>query len=660
MLISDVTAYRSFRDIPPGMSTNETWMLHRRKALPGAQPVAYFRPEDFVPEPFGSQCGIPLYRFDQTRDYHPRPETVAAQQFYDFFVASQNRHKYGLWDDGWRKRGRPVKPYWLTLEKYLSRAKIRDHLRGKDIYGCWGNLWTTWFALDVDYHVGDPALFLEVLRILNELEAFLPQVRWVYALNRNAITGLHLIGLLPEPRLLEDVHRDLRKVLAYLEDEQTDRLQQYRPAKMTEEDFHPIANLEIYPATNHNFRLPYAADRITITDEGLNYPGQVDLKGNLVKFMEYVRDPSRRAIPLARVIDHIQSHVRMTPPQSKKATRSGQRQKKKSSGNGMGRVEPLKGRHLEFLTGVVLGTESMPADTIGCWATPALRHLMLVDGLGSQEALAKLEEFYEAIPDPSFSDRLSKGNLHELLRTDAYTAAKIEEGNLYQPRPEESAEKFARVKDYCQRIGFAFADPSTWNVLQNRRQCPFDITDVDFCLTFEEKLAIKETGAALLKCDIPSVYQAGHCVKAFITKYPGRELPARLVPQLCAGLPISWHIPSDAGTRCKKAEKFLALLCRLGVIKVVQPKEWHGPGHPANRAFRYGLPTDQSSSELARRWFSQTNTRFLGEDEQRGEGKEKSIYIRDFAPFTDQDLEEFYLEVERLNRPWKPQYHSSG
>lgn len=660
MLISDVTTYHSFREIPPGMSTNETWMCQRRKALPGAQPVAYFRPEDFVPEPFGSECGIPLYRYAQTRAYHPRPETVAAQQFYDVFLASQNRHKYGLWDDGWRKQGRPVKPHWLTLEQYLSRAKIREHVRGKAIYGCWGNLWTTWFALDVDYHGGDPALFLEVLRILDELEAFHPQVRWVYALNRNGISGLHIIGLLPEARLLEDIRREVRRTLVYLEDEQINRLQQYRPAKMKEQDFHPIAGLEIYPATNHNFRLPYAADRITITDECLNVPGQVDLKGNLVKFMEYVRDRNRRAIPLKRVIAHIQAHIHMTPPKAKKPTSSGKRQKKPGGGNGMGKIEPLKGRHLEFLTGVVLGSESLPADTIGCWATPALRHLMLVDGLSSQEALQKLEEYYQAIPDPSFSDRLSKGNFHELLRTDAYMAAKIAEGNLYQPRPEESAEKFARVRDYCERIGFAFSDPSTWHVLQHRRKCQFDITDMDFCLTFEEKLAVKEAGAALLKCDIPSVYQAAHRVKAFVTKYPGSELPTSLVPQLCAGLPISWHIPSDAGTRCKKAEKFLALVRRLGIIKVVRPKEWHGPGHPANRAVTYGLPKDECSSELARQWFFKRDSRFFGEDGDRGEGKEESIYIRDFSPFTEQDLEEFCLEVERLNRPWKPQYHSSG
>jgi hypothetical protein len=33
---------------------------------------------------------------------------------------------------------------------------------------------TQWFALDIDYHGGDPGLFLEILRILKELAAFFP------------------------------------------------------------------------------------------------------------------------------------------------------------------------------------------------------------------------------------------------------------------------------------------------------------------------------------------------------------------------------------------------------------------------------------------------------------------------------------------------------
>ena len=617
-------------------------MLRGRKAIPKTPPAGYFRPEDFVPEPFGFHEGIPLYRLDQTKNYSPKPATIAAQEFYDFFVANQNRHRHSWWDDGKRKNRPDVKPTWLTYNRYLSRAKIREHLRGKDIYGCWGNLVTNWFAIDLDYHGGDPDLFLALLEILRELAAFFPGVRWLYVLNRSGVSGLHIIGLLPTPRLLEDVRRDVQKVLVYLEDESINKLMTFKPEGVKDADFHPLVNLEIYPATNHNFRLPYAADRITITDQWLNKPGEVNLKPNLVKFMAYVKDKDGQAVPLTEVIDYIKANIQLKPAKQK-ASRSTTK-KVGGGGNGMGKIEALKGRHLSFLTAVVLGKEAMPDDTIGRWAAPALRHLMLVDGLNADEALGKIEEFYEMTPNKAFSDRLSGGNIGELLRTDAYTTEKIEEGNLYQPQPEESTEIFARVKSRCQQLGFVFADPSTWHVLDSRKRCRFhDISEMDFSLTFDEKLAIKEPGAAILKCDIPSVYQAAHCVKAFVTKYPGKELPGILVPHLCAALSISWHVPSDNGTRCKKAERLLGLLCSLGIIKIIKPKKWFGHGNPNNRAARYGLPQDacQVLPSCCR-------------------GERESIYIRDNSPFTSEDITEFVLEVERLNRPWKPQYHSSG
>jgi len=647
--------YQDYAKIPAGLATNETWMLSRRKAIPGTKPIAYFRPEDYLPE-FGPDLGIPLYSHQQTRPYSPRQETIASQEYYDFFVASQNRHRHSVWDTGRRKNGANVKPGWRTHEKYLSRAKVREHLRGKEIYGCWGNYSTRWFAIDVDYHGGLISYFLDVLQVISELPDFFPDVRWFYVLNRNAISGVHLVGLLPKPWLLEAIKADVQNVLAFLEDEHLGTLLKYKAEKVKDNQFHPVAGLELYPAANHNFRLPYAADRITVTDEWLNLPGQVNLKPTLVRFMGYVKDKIRQAVPFSQVFDFIKANIRPKPSKqvktgSKKTTRTG-------GGSGMGKIEPLRGRHLAFLTGVVQGTEAMPDDTIGCWAAPALRHLILVDGLDPDEALAKIEEFYESIPDTSFSDRLSAGNVSELLRTDAYTARKIAEGNLGQERPDQSTAIFANVKADCDRIGFVFADPSTWHVLQGRKHFPFDISDMDFSLTFEEKLAVKERGAALLKCNIPSVYRAAHCVKAFVTKYPGKELPASLVPHLCAKLPIFWHVPSDQGTRCKKAEKFLKLLCSLGIIKVLKGKQWFGAGHADNRATTYGLPKDEAPSDLGKRWFS--STRHKPEAVTGGEQEQKGIYFTDFFFFTDDEIEEFGVEVERLNRPWMPKFHSSG
>ena len=309
---------------------------------------------------------------------------------------------------------------------------------------------------------------------------------------------------------------------------------------------------------------------------------------------------------------------------------------------------------------MVLGTEAMPDDSIGSWSSAALRHLMLVNGLGQDEALGVMAEFYGTIPDKGFSDRLSAGRVKELLRSDACLARKIAEGNLGQGRPEDSTATFAGVRAYCDRIGFDFADRSTWHVLRDRRRFPFDIGGEDFSLTFGEKLAVKIPGAALLKCDTASVYEAAHCVKAFVTKYPGRELPAGMVPRLCEDLPIHWHVPSDGGERCKKAERFLRLLCDLGVIEVLLPREWHGVGHPGNRATTYGLPGDGTPSDLGRRWFSSTWTRHDSHPVAPRPRVVGSIYITDSYSFSEDDFEQFVGEVERLERPWTPRFHSSG
>lgn len=260
------------------------------------------------------------------------------------------------------------------------------------------------------------------------------------------------------------------------------------------------------------------------------------------------------------------------------------------------------------------------------------------------------------IPDKSFSDRLSS-NISELLRTDAYTVNKIEDGNLYQPSPQESADIFARVKARCREIGFVFADPSTWDIFNNRKAFRFDLSDVDFSLTFDEKLAVKEAGTAILKCDTASVYQAAHLIKAFVTKYPGKELPASLVPHLCARLPIFWHVPSDKGTRCKMAERFLTVLCNLGIIKLLKHKQWYGAGHPRNKAAVYGLPRNESTCDLGRRWYYQDWS--LGEVSLGREEKD-SIYIREKSPFTTEDIDDLILDLQRLNRFWKPQYQDSG
>jgi hypothetical protein len=398
----------------------------------------------------------------------------------------------------------------------------------------------------------------------------------------------------------------------------------------------------------------------------LNAPGEVDLKGNLVKFMAYVQDRSRQALPFARVLGYARRHVRPRAQVLIDAAPQRKRPGYRHGGHGMGEVRPLKGRHLRFLTGVVNGSEAMPDDTLGVWVAAAMRHLMLVDGRGGEDALAITEQYLNRVPDKRFSDRLSAGDVAEVLRSARYLARKIAEGNLYQERPEESAAIFVgKVRPYCRRIGFRFDDQSTWDVLdRSRPHGQFDISGADFSLTFAEKLAVKEKACALLRCDVQTAYQAAHAVKAFVTKYPNRPLPGTLVPKLCAALPVRWDVPSDNG-RCKLAEKFLRLLCALGVVKVLKKKHWHGPGHPSNEATIYGLPQDkvlEPEGDIGRRWYLSSWARRQGQEERGPDPYPETTCIYSYGQgrFTPEDLEEIGAEVERLSRAWSPKYHSSG
>src|SRR5262245_42899845 len=58
--------------IPRELATNETWMLHRRKARPRVRPDAYFRPPGYEPEFRGSDLDMGCRGWQQLRDEPPQ------------------------------------------------------------------------------------------------------------------------------------------------------------------------------------------------------------------------------------------------------------------------------------------------------------------------------------------------------------------------------------------------------------------------------------------------------------------------------------------------------------------------------------------------------------------------------------------------------------
>ena len=121
-----------YNTIPAGMATNETWMLRGRKAIPKTPPAGYFRPDDFVPERFGYQEGIPLYRRDQTRHYNPKPAPSLASIMIS---SSPARTASGTaeWDDGKRPRqGRD--PNLAELRQVPEPSQNQRPLSGQETF----------------------------------------------------------------------------------------------------------------------------------------------------------------------------------------------------------------------------------------------------------------------------------------------------------------------------------------------------------------------------------------------------------------------------------------------------------------------------------------------------------------------------------------------
>ena len=60
------------------------------------------------------------------------------------------------------------------------------------------------------------------------------------SVNRNGIRGLHIIGVLPHARRLDDIKAELRQVLAYLEDENFNTLRQFKRPDLPDDQFRTV------------------------------------------------------------------------------------------------------------------------------------------------------------------------------------------------------------------------------------------------------------------------------------------------------------------------------------------------------------------------------------------------------------------------------------
>src|SRR5262249_61431846 len=106
---------------------------------------------------------------------------------------------------------------------------------------------------------------------LRRLPDHCPGVRCLYDTDRGEVRRLHLVGLLPGSRPLQELRPLVQEALAAIE----------------QDTGAPLRGVEVYPDPDKPVRLPFG-DCLTVTDEGLNRDGEVDLQAHVVRLLAFV------------------------------------------------------------------------------------------------------------------------------------------------------------------------------------------------------------------------------------------------------------------------------------------------------------------------------------------------------------------------------------
>jgi hypothetical protein len=427
--------------------TRNQWLETLRKVKKGEQPSDYLPviiPKTIHHEEI--QCDgsvkqwttvepktrrIPVYAEEQTVPFKRMCPSVNLSFFVGYFV--RNRRNYI-----WRTDG-----HWVTCKTgWLDNAKIRSHILGKEIYGVRAGDLTSHVTIDADLHKGNKEVFVRQLAAI--LVHFHGRCRVHYSVSES---GVHIIIMFDDPIPTEKATDWLRKELEAIDTEELDQLALGHNMK-------PISQMETKPNPKSGCRLPFAAGRVTYTDQ--------PLVGNdwktFGKYMSWLRKPTYG--PMADALAFIAGHLKEQEQAPSKKKVSAGKKKAAATDIVLGSLGKQKGRYrttlVDFWTGKVT-----PADTLNTAIVLTAR--MLPHYCSEEQAIDYVEELIDDLPDDSFSDRLSSGNRKDVSRVIRNTVGKVYAGNGGQADVEESDKKLSMTKKAWDRIGFNLMDKSTWS-----------------------------------------------------------------------------------------------------------------------------------------------------------------------------------------------------
>jgi hypothetical protein len=375
---------------------------------------------------------IPTYTKAQTVKYKRACYSVLRSMFHGYFVGCRKNY---IWKtpEGWKtcKRG------------YLDNAKIKAHIEGKENYGVRAGDLTNCIVADMDLHKGNKQVFIRQLEAV--MAYFHGKLRVHYSISKG---GVHVIIMFNDPLPIETARAWLRKQLEAID---TEELKQFA----LQHNMRPISQMEIKPSRKDGWRLPFAAGRVTYTDQ----PLVGNDKKTFEKYIGWLHKPTYA--PMEPIFNFICDHVEETNDEDKPKKKVSVAKKKPVPQTDVvfGSLGKQKGCYRATLVDFWTG-KTTPADTLNTAIVLTAR--MLPYYSSEDEAIDYLEELVDDVPDNGFSDRLSSGNRAEVSRVIRSTVSKVYGGNGGQPDVEQSNEKLIATKKAWDRIGFNLLDKTTW------------------------------------------------------------------------------------------------------------------------------------------------------------------------------------------------------
>jgi len=467
---------------PAGLKTRNQWKRARRKVRKGEQPVARltweaadwrettcFNRDGSTTEikervTVFRECG--LFCVEQTSPYRGSRRTWAVEIFRRYFVEHSSREQYIWWVDPdqprWAGMGWPfprADAHWNTCHGPLQEWQLKNHLKGGDRYGVWGGKWTRFMALDLDLHEGDPAVFLDMLRVL--LAEFHGKDGWHFQVSEKNAGGIHLIKCFRKPRLVAEVRAELERKLQDL-----DRRHPDLAARALAAGMNPFTRVEIFPHERKGFRLPLCSGRTMLLDKPLPLVFNQRMKREVQDVEGYVSWLSRAEktyMPAEEVIAYVKD--RLAPPKPKVQPKT-ERVARATATNetaavGLADLGSMKGQFAQKLVAFWTGKDT-PPDSLNQWIGMTARVLPYY--LDAQDdAIELIEKYIDELPDVTFSDRLSGGKRAEVRRVIRATVKTVYRSNGYQRDPETSTEKLQATVAAWKKRGFDPTDKTTWD-----------------------------------------------------------------------------------------------------------------------------------------------------------------------------------------------------